>query len=41
MARFDLVRFSEDKMLFGFQQDASRNAVGALHLYFQDKKAGK
>ncbi|MCX8016179.1 MAG: DEAD/DEAH box helicase family protein [Patescibacteria group bacterium] len=38
---FDFSRFSKDKTLFDFQQDALKNAIRALHLYFKDKKADK
>jgi len=38
---FDFVRFSKDKTLFDFQKDALKNALKALYLYFQDKKADK
>ncbi len=31
---FDFCRFSKDKTLFDFQQDALKNALKALHLYF-------
>ncbi len=34
---FDFSRFSKDKTLFDFQQNALRNALKALHLYFKDK----
>ncbi|MEO0084775.1 MAG: DEAD/DEAH box helicase family protein, partial [candidate division WOR-3 bacterium] len=38
---FDLTRFSKDKTLFDFQQDALKNALKVLHLYFKDKNADK
>jgi len=38
---FDFVRFSKDKTLFDFQQEALKNALKALWLYFRDKKADK
>ena len=38
---FDLTRFSKDKTLFDFQQDALKNALKALHLYFKDKNEDK
>jgi superfamily II DNA or RNA helicase len=38
---FDFSRFSKDKTLFGFQQDALRNALRGLWLYFKDKKENK
>lgn len=38
---FDFCRFSKDKTLFDFQQDALKNALKALHLYFKDKNADK
>jgi superfamily II DNA or RNA helicase len=38
---FDFGRFSKDKTLFDFQQNALKNAVKALHLFFKDKKADK
>lgn len=38
---FDFVRFSKDKTLFDFQQNALRNALKALHLYFKDKNQDK
>lgn len=39
--RFDFRRFSKDKALFDFQQDALKNSLKALHLYFKDKNADK
>ncbi len=39
--RFDLGRFSKDKNLFDFQQNALKNAIKALYLYFKDKNADK
>lgn len=38
---FDFSRFSKNKTLFDFQQDALKNALKALHLYFKDKNADK
>jgi len=38
---FDFVRFSKDKKLFDFQQEALKNALKALWLYFKDKNADK
>lgn len=38
---FDFGRFSKDKTLFDFQQNALRNALIALHLYFKEKNADK
>jgi superfamily II DNA or RNA helicase len=38
---FDFSRFSKDKTLFDFQQDALRNALKSLWLYFKDKNADK
>ncbi|HOK35035.1 MAG TPA: DEAD/DEAH box helicase family protein, partial [Candidatus Paceibacterota bacterium] len=38
---FDFARFSKDKTLFDFQQNALKNAVKALHLFFKDKNADK
>lgn len=38
---FDFVRFSKDKTLFDFQQDALKHAIKALYLYFKEKKADK
>ncbi|MCM8822657.1 MAG: DEAD/DEAH box helicase family protein [Candidatus Omnitrophica bacterium] len=38
---FDLMRFSKDKTLFDFQQDALKNALKGLWLYFIDKQANK
>lgn len=38
---FDFARFSKDKILFDFQQDALKNALKGLWLYFKDKKANK
>jgi superfamily II DNA or RNA helicase len=38
---FDFARFSKDKTLFDFQQDALRNALRGLWLYFKDKNADK
>jgi len=35
---FDFGRFSKDKTLFDFQQNALINAVKALHLFFKEKK---
>uniref|UniRef100_A0A7C1T1K1 DEAD/DEAH box helicase n=1 Tax=candidate division WOR-3 bacterium TaxID=2052148 RepID=A0A7C1T1K1_UNCW3 len=38
---FDFVRFSKDKNLFDFQQDALKNSLKALHLYFKEKQSDK
>ncbi len=38
---FDFERFSKDKTLFDFQQDALKNALRGLWLYFEDKNADK
>ena len=38
---FDFARFSKDKTLFDFQQDALKNAFRGLWLYFKDKNADK
>ncbi|MEO1784217.1 DEAD/DEAH box helicase family protein [Thermodesulfobium sp. 4217-1] len=38
---FDFVRFSKDKALFDFQQNALKNALKALHLFFKDRNADK
>jgi len=38
---FDFSRFSKDKTLFDFQQNALKNALKALNLYFKDKNADK
>ncbi len=38
---FDFVRFSKDKTLFDFQQNALRNALRGIWLYFKDKNANK
>ncbi len=38
---FDLAWFSKDKTLFDFQQNALKNSLKALHLYFKDKKEDK
>jgi len=38
---FDFSRFSKDKTLFDFQQNALKNALKGLWLYFKDKKADK
>lgn len=37
----DLGRFSPNKTLYNFQQEALRNAVKALYLYFREKRADK
>ena len=34
---FDFVTFSESKKLFDFQQNALRNALKALHLFYKEK----
>ncbi len=39
--KVDLARFSKDKTLFDFQQDALKNALRGLWLYFKDKQANK
>ncbi|HON08359.1 MAG TPA: DEAD/DEAH box helicase family protein, partial [Verrucomicrobiota bacterium] len=39
--QFDLATFSRDKRLFEFQQDALKNALKGLCLYFKDKNANK
>ena len=38
---FDFGRFSKDKTVFDFQQDALKNALKALYLYFKEKNADK
>lgn len=38
---FDFVRFSNDKTLFDFQQNALKNALRGLWLFFKDKNADK
>jgi superfamily II DNA or RNA helicase len=38
---FDFSRFSKDKTLFDFQQNALKNALKGLWLYFKDKNADK
>lgn len=38
---FDFARFSKDKTLFDFQQNAFKNALKGIWLYFQDKKGNK
>jgi len=38
---FDFARFSKDKTLFDFQQNALKNALKGLWLYFKDKKVDK
>jgi len=38
---FDFARFSKDKTLFDFQQNALKNALCGLWLYFKDKNADK
>ena len=38
---FDFARFSNDKTLFDFQQDALKNALRGLWLFFKDKNADK
>jgi len=38
---FDFVPFSKDKTLFDFQQNALKNALKGLWLYFKDKNADK
>jgi superfamily II DNA or RNA helicase len=38
---FDFSRFSKDKTLFDFQQEALKNALRGLYLYFKDKNANK
>ena len=38
---FDFEQFSKDKTLFDFQQDALKNALRGLWLYFEDKNADK
>jgi len=38
---FDFGRFSKDKTLFDFQQNALKNSLKALYLFFKDKKADK
>lgn len=38
---FDFARFSKDKTLFDFQQNALKNSLKALYLFFKDKKADK
>jgi len=38
---FDFDRFSKDKTLFDFQQNALKNALLGLWLYFKDKNADK
>jgi len=41
LEEFDFERFSKDKTLFDFQQDALTNALRGLWLYFKDKNADK
>ncbi len=38
---FDFARFSKDKTLFDFQQDALKNALRGLWLFFKDKNTDK
>ena len=38
---FDFSRFSKDKTLFDFQKQALQNALKALHLYFNERRADK
>lgn len=38
---FDFSRFSKDKTLFDFQQEALKNALRALWLFYKDKNADK
>jgi hypothetical protein len=38
---FDFSQFSKDKTLFDFQQNALKNALKALYLYFKDKNKDK
>ena len=38
---FDFEQFSKDKTLFDFQQDALKNALRGLWLFFKDKNADK
>jgi len=38
---FNFARFSKDKTLFDFQQNAIKNALRGLWLYFKDKKGDK
>lgn len=38
---FDFTRFSKDKTLFDFQQNALKNSLRGLWLYFEDKNADK
>lgn len=38
---FDFARFSKDKTLFDFQQNALKNALRGLWLFFKDKNADK
>ncbi len=38
---FNFVKFSKNKTLFDFQQNALKNALKALHLYFKDENANK
>jgi superfamily II DNA or RNA helicase len=38
---FDFARFSNDKTLFDFQQNALKNALRGLWLFFKDKNADK
>lgn len=40
-AQTGLARFSKDKTLFDFQQEALKNALKTLHLYFKEKNADK
>ncbi len=38
---FDFARFSNDKTLFDFQQNALKNALLGLWFFFKDKNADK
>ncbi|MGI6315023.1 MAG: DEAD/DEAH box helicase family protein [Patescibacteria group bacterium] len=38
---FNVIQFSRDKTLFDFQQNALKNALKALHLYFKDENEDK
>ena len=38
---FDFERFSKDKTLFDFQQNALKNALRGLWLYFENKNTDK
>ena len=38
---FDFEQFSKDKTLFDFQQDALKNALRGLWLYFENKNTDK